>query len=424
MENLFVDGAFNWTVAWSFLCCILLVTASVASLFIRDTREKQKLYNLFEEHVGESIIVLSPKLEFLYGLPLFSSDPFYVTLCQERLLENFLPAADWIRMSAYFKDADKHPDMPFVLMYDDGGESPIWYEMHCVKKYYSSVEFHYVCFIRNISKEVEARKRREESENKLKVFLDGTGDFLWKFDIENRKLTVLTQSTTEEYGIVPLPMGEVDLTTLVPPDDYEMILDRLNKEILRFHETGDYQNTELNMKIRGIRSGNALIWYSVRCKFDMTPEGRFYCRGVARRMDYMIDNSVFRSGDERDAMFAAVMSLSDIRMFWIDRNFVLLGCNQSFAVDVNVQSSVELVGTPIGRIFMKKQTSILLKKVNDVFELKTSVAWRDSFLRPGQYIVFNAVPVSTENGLVQKVMCVYSLLNQNDVEFEKKIENI
>ena len=71
MDEFVVEGAFNWTVAWSFLCCVLLVVSSVAILYIRDNREKQKLYRLFAGHMGEFIVVLSPKIEFLYGLPIF-----------------------------------------------------------------------------------------------------------------------------------------------------------------------------------------------------------------------------------------------------------------------------------------------------------------------------------------------------------------
>ena len=54
MNELVVDGAFNWTVAWSFLCCVLLVVSSVAILYIRDNREKQKLYKLFAGHMANS----------------------------------------------------------------------------------------------------------------------------------------------------------------------------------------------------------------------------------------------------------------------------------------------------------------------------------------------------------------------------------
>lgn len=422
MDTFVVDGAFNWTVAWSFLCCVLLVTASVAILFIRDSREKQKLYNLFDGYMGEYIIVLSPKMEFLYGLPLFSTDPFFVTLVHEHSLENFLPAADWIRMSAYFKDVDKHPDMPFVLMFDDGGELPIWYEFHCVKKYYSSVEFHYVCFVRIISKEVEARRKRDESEQKLKLFLESTGDFLWRFDVENRKLVVLTQAATDEFRVIPMPVGEVDLASLIPQDDYEKVLEKLNVEVLKYHETGVCDKVDVHLKVRGYRADKSLVWYSVRCKLEVSRDGRLFYKGVARRMDILLDYPLFKSNEEKDSMLAAMMTFPDVRVFWVDRNFILLGCNQAFSVDLKFDDPKDVIGKPLGRLVIERQMPFLLKKVSDVFETQKSVAWKDSYVHSDQYILFNAVPIATENDLVQKVMCVYSMFYRSEVGVESENE--
>lgn len=412
MENVVLENSFNWTVIWSFLSCVLLVVFSVAILFIRDSREKQKLYRLFAGHMGEYIVVLSPKMEFLYGLPIFSSDPFFNTLYRERSLENFLPAADWIRISAYFKDTDKHPNMPFVLSYDDGGEAPIWYELRCVRKYYSSVEFHYVCFVRNISREVESRKKKEESEQKLKMLLQNTGDFLWKFDIENRKLTILTQVSGESFRSIPIPVGEVDLLTLIPEHEYNLLLDQMNLHVLKYHHSGSLDDGFLETKMRGYRTDKSLAWYSLRCKMELSDENRLFYRGVARRMEVMLDSPVF--GSEKDAILSASMLFPDIRIFWVDRNFIVLGGNLAFAQDVKLNDPDAVIGKSLNDLTSSLHSPMFVQKVGDVFDLQKSVVWKDSYLRTNQYIIFNAVPLIAENNMVQKALCVYMILDQKE----------
>ena len=418
-----VEGAFNWTVAWSFLCCVLLVVSSVAILYIRDNREKQKLYKLFAGHMGEFIVVLSPKMEFLYGLPIFSSDPFFGMLNRERSLEDFLPAADWIRVCAYFKDTDRHPNMPFMLSYDDGGDTPIWYELRCVKKYYSSVEFHYVCFIRNISKEVEIRKNKEDIESKLRMLLENTGDFIWKFDVENHRLTSLTQVSGDRYRIIPIPMGEVDLHMLVPPQDYAVLMDLINQHVLAYHRTGNVEDGDVNTKIRGYRTDKSMVWYDLHCKLEVGDDGHLFYRGVARRMDVMLDNPLFSSEEEKDAMLAAAMSFPDIRTFWVDRNFIVQGCNQAFSLDMKRSDPEHVKGISLESLPAEKLSPMVAKKINDVFNMRKSVAWKDVYMSSDQYIVFNAVPLTSDKGLVQSVMCLYMLLGHNDFKSVNKDVN-
>lgn len=423
MDELVVEGAFNWTVAWSFLCCVLLVVSSVAILYIRDNREKQKLYRLFAGHMGEFIVVLSPKMEFLYGMPIFSSDPFFAMINRERSLEDFLPAADWIRLSAYFKDMDRHPNMPFVLSYDDGGDAPIWYELRCIKKYYSSVEFHYVCFIRNISKEVEIRKSKEDADSKLRMLLDNTGDFIWKFDIENHRLTSLTQASGDGYRIIPIPVGEVDLHQLVPPQDYTVLMDMINQHVLAYHRTGNIDDGDVNTKIRGYRTDKSLVWYDLHCRLEMNDDGHMFYRGVARRMDVVLDNPLFGSDEEKDAMLAASMSFPDIRLFWVDRNFIVQGCNQAFSLDMKRSTPSQVKGESLNKLISEKHSPMIAKKIDDVFSMQKSVVWNDVYMSPDQFIVFNAVPLTTDCGMVQSVMCLYLLLNRNDI-LPTNVENI
>ena len=313
--------------------------------------------------------------------------------------------------------------MPFMLSYDDGGDSPIWYELRCVKKYYSSVEFHYVCFIRNISKEVEIRKNKEDIESKLRMLLENTGDFIWKFDVETHRLTSLTQASGDRYRIIPIPMGEVDLHMLVPPQDYAVLMDLINQHVLAYHRTGNIEDGDVNTKIRGYRTDKSMVWYDLHCKLEVNDDDHLFYRGVARRMDVMLDNPLFSSDEEKDAMLAAAMSFPDIRTFWVDRNFIVQGCNQAFSLDMMRIDPEQLKGTSLEALPTEKFSPMVAKKIDDVFNMRKSVVWKDVYMSSDQYIVFNAVPLTSDKGLVQSVMCLYLLLGRNDFKSANKDVN-
>lgn len=148
----------------------------------------------------------------------------------------------------------------------------------------------------------------------------------------------------------------------------------------------------------------------------MNDDDHLFYRGVARRMDVMLDNPLFSSDEEKDAMLAAAMSFPDIRTFWVDRNFIVQGCNQAFSLDMMRIDPEQLKGTSLEALPTEKFSPMVAKKIDDVFNMRKSVVWKDVYMSSDQYIVFNAVPLTSDKGLVQRVMCLYFFLNINELK--------
>ena len=122
-------------------------------------------------------------------------------------------------------------------------------------------------------------------------------------------------------------------------------------------------------------------------------------------------------------MLAASMSFPDIRLFWVDRNFIVQGCNQAFSLDMKRSSPSQVKGESLNKLISEKHSPMIAKKIDDVFSMQKSVVWNDVYMSPDQFIVFNAVPLTTDCGMVQSVMCLYLLLNRNDI-LPTNVENL
>ena len=70
-----MEMSYTSSVVWIFLSIVLLLSTVICVMLLRDNRNKQMLYKRFEGNLNEFIVVLSQKMEFLYGLPMFMSDP-------------------------------------------------------------------------------------------------------------------------------------------------------------------------------------------------------------------------------------------------------------------------------------------------------------------------------------------------------------
>ena len=123
------------TIVWAFISVMLLISTVICVLLLRDSRNKQRLYQRFDGCLNEFIVVLSQKMEFLYGLPTFMSDPLFMQLSHGRTFAEVLGVSSWNRMKSYFDEIEKHMEMPFLfsLLSDVGGNADtaksLWYEM-------------------------------------------------------------------------------------------------------------------------------------------------------------------------------------------------------------------------------------------------------------------------------------------------------
>ena len=108
-------GSIDWALASAAIAVLLVVVCVVCVMLLRDSRKKQKFYKRFGKNVGEGLVVLSQRLEYLYSLPLFAEDPLLELLVQGTNFQDLLDPKDWGRMRLFFMETEKHRDIPFLF---------------------------------------------------------------------------------------------------------------------------------------------------------------------------------------------------------------------------------------------------------------------------------------------------------------------
>lgn len=409
------------SIIWGFVCLILLISTVVSVMLLRDNRNKQKLYKRFSGSLNEYIVVLSQKKEFLYGLPMFMSDPLFEQLSHGRSFPEILGSSSWSRMKTYFDEIEKHFEMPFLFSILSDPSSAVddeirslWYEMRVSLDKVNSEEFYYVCFIKNISKENENRVEKEVLQDHLDSLLQNTGDFLWSFDVEERKMKLLTPMMDEDHKVIPQSVGPVDIHKMMLEEDFALLDGVLNERIKDYRNYGYRGNPFDTIKVRFFGPEKTLVWYGLRGKLCNDENGRFVLQGSARRLDFILDNPSFENSGERDAMLAAALAFPDIRIFWVDRDFKISGCNQAFATDFQIINPHETYGKNLNQVVSHKVLPIMSKVISDVFETGRSVAWKGGFGKQGRLLMYNAVPIKSKGDMTCTVMGVYLILDQSD----------
>jgi PAS domain-containing protein len=394
-----------------------------------EYRKRQKLYTLFAGNLGEFIVVLSDKFEFISSLPQFMSDPLFDNLSKDRLFRDILPPKDWARLKLYFDDIDKHPEMPFMFSYKRDDGTMLWFEMRCQHQRLSMDESRYVCLIKNISNIVEYQHRLEEAETKLKSLLRNTGDFLWKYDFENRQLSLLTPMMDDDYRDVPRPGGVVNVETLMPKDDFALLERVMNECIMKASGQAAYddkgilldEHDQLNrltnenarfgtLKIRCLNSEKNLVWYDFRGHLAPDEEDRIVMKGSARRVETSPEIPFLMKSGVEESLMNSLFNFPNIGIFWLDRNFCILGCNNALATDTGFASTDEVVNKSLRDILSSKYLPYYESMIKDVFDNGVQKNWKGSF-DDGEMITINVVPLLKsllKSGYtVSRVLCVY-----------------
>lgn len=413
--------SFTPTIIWAFVCIILLVSTIVSIMLLRDNRNKQKLYKNFSGNLNEFIVVLSQKMEFLYGLPLFMSDPLFDRLARGRSFADILGTSNWNRMRSYFDEIEKHLEMPFLFSLKQDPEfsekdlsKSLWYEMRLALQKVSTDEFYYVCYIRNISKENENRVEREILQDRFDSLLQNTGDFLWSFDVEERAMKLLTPMMDEEHRVIPQSVGLVDIHKMMPEGDYAMLDKVLNERVKDYRNYGFRGDPFETIKVRFYGPEKTLVWYGLRGKLCSDENNRLVLQGTARRMDVALDNPNLDKASDKESMLAAALTFPDIRVFWMDRDYKIQGCNQAFATDFQIINPRETYGKRLDQVVSHRLLPNFSKVMSEVLNTGRNYAWKGGFGREDRLLMFNAVPLKVEDGSVGSVMGVYLLLDRSD----------
>ena len=421
------DLGVNWLIVLAFVSVILLVACAIFVFLLRENVNRQKLYDKFTGNVNEFIVVFSRRLEFLYGLPMYITDPLFSRLSSGSLFQDLLHSKDWARMRLYFDEVEKHQNMSFVFSHElepsTNGERGCtqWYEMKTVLEYVSVQEFRYICFIRNFTRENENRKERERIQVRLDNLLQNTGDFLWNFEVDERRFRLLTPLMDEEHRVIPQSTGYVDIRKMMPESDYNLLDSIVNERVKDFHSYGSRGDPFETIKVRLYGADKTMVWYCFRCRLVNDEDNRLVLQGSARRMDMVLDNPV-SGADDKEAMLSAALSFPDVRVLWVDRNFTIQGCNQAFATDFQILNPKEIEGKNLDAVVTSRILPYMSKTLSEVFDTGRSISWKGGFMKENTLLMLNAVPLRSTDNVLHSVLGVYMILDKGD--FGEDVETV
>ena len=111
---------------------------------------------------------------------------------------------------------------------------------------------------------------------------------------------------------------------------------------------------------------------------------------------------------------AAALSFPDVRIFWVDRDFNIQGCNQSFAADFQILNPKEIYGKCLDSVVSSKILPYMSKILSEVFDTGRSAAWKGNFIKAERLLMLNAVPIRSKDNITHTALGVYMLLDKDD----------
>lgn len=403
-------GNIDWALASAAIGVLLVVVCVVCVMLLRDGRKKQKFYKRFGKNVGESLVVLSQHLEYLYSLPLFAEEPLLERLVQGQSFQDLLDSKDWGRMRLFFMETEKHRDIPFLFSVKLDDRDVLWYELRCFTHRVSVSEFQYVCFIKNITREQESRRDRKVLQDNLDLMRKTTEAFLWSLDVEKRLVKFLTPVPNDDFLVVPQSAGGIELSNIVFEEDVALLEKLMNRYIREYKD--DKSGAEKDklyppVRIRLYNKNGSLVWYNLRGLLSYDLEGNLVFQGVANRLDLMMDNFIFDPDQNENALFSAAMSLPDLRVFWVDRDYKILGANQCFANAFKIQDLSSIQGMALSSVVDSKPLLYFSRVLSEVFETGRRISWISEGDKLDEPMIFNVVPLKVETGVVHQALCAY-----------------
>ena len=399
-------------IAVSFFC-LLIVTAFVISvLLIRDLLHKQKIYSVFAGYLGDFLVIVSKEGRLIDATPIYISDPLYNSILRQRSFKKIFPAAEYKRFLDYVKGLDAYPDIPFVFSHDSG-EGLNWYEIRASMQK-QGVDVHMVLLLKNVTLDVESRTQRDELKEKVDMLLQTTGDFLWSMDVDTRTFTFLTPLVDDEGRAIPRTQGVQDIRAMMPEDDYAFFDKHLNARIVEFRAKGQNSSENRGVRLRLLGENGRMDWYAFCGRLYTEENAKIVFRGSARRLDMQLENPLAEGADITESMQVSALAFPDIRMFWIDRDYKVRGCNQAFSLAFGSPNPEEIVGKRMLEVVRPRYFSLVHGVISEVFEKGLSKSWKGAFGVGKRLLWFNAVPLKREDGYTHSVLGVYMQLDEDD----------
>lgn len=397
-----------------FLFALFSVTASlvIVVLLVRSFKEKQKVFSVFSEYVGEFMLVFSVDGNLLDVSPRFSSDPLFEKICQEGNFKSVLSSRDYSSMRDYMKRLASYPEMSFLFSFESE-RGLCWYELRAhIQKDVGNDKV--VFFIKNVTHDLESRNQRDMLELKNDMLLQNTGDFLWKIDVESRQWSLLTPLVDDDGVVLPSSAVEQDVRSMMPEKDYATFEKFLNSRIVDFRASGHDAEVNRGLTLRLSGRDGELHWYMFRGRLVVEEGSKMVFRGIARRIEFLQSNPVLEGEVNGSMLLSSALAIPDIRIFWVDRDYRIVGCNQTFCMIFDKASPSAVTGKRLLEVVGQRYFSFFHRYLLNVFERGRPVAWKGPFGTADKLLWINGVPLKNLDGTTEKVMMAYMLLDVKD----------
>lgn len=398
-------------IALSFVCFLVTTAFVISVLLIRDLLHKQKIYSNFSGFLSDFLVIISKEGRLIDASPSYISDPLYNLIMRKKSFKKVFSAPEYKRFSEYIRGLDAYPDIPFVFS-QDAGDGLNWYEIRARQKQEGDV--HMVLLLKNVTLDVESRTQRDELKEKVDMLLQSTGDFLWSMDVDSRKFTFLTPLVDDEGRAIPRTQGVQDIRAMMPEEDYAFFDKHLNARIVEFRAKGQDFSETRGVRLRLEGENGKLDWYAFCGRLYTEENAKIVFRGSARRLDLQLETPVVEASAMSESTQVSALAFPDIRLFWIDRDYKICGCNQAFSLAFGSPIPEDIKGKRLLEVVRPRYFSLFHGVLSEVFEKGLSKSWKGAFGVGKRLLWFNAVPLKRPDGYTYCVLGVYLQLDEND----------
>ena len=402
---------------FSFLMVVALV---LVIMLLRDRQIQQKVYANFAGHLDEFLVTLSKDGRLLDASPQYLSDPLFELICQKKSFKKILSASEYRRLQDYMRGLDAYPEIPFI--FSIGTELGVrWYELRAyIQK--RGGDSNTVLLLKNVSLDMETKTQRDRLQEKVDLLLQTTGDFLWSMEVDSRRFSFMTPLMDVEGNVVPRSVGVRDLHTIMPEQDYAYFERYLNTKIVEFRKSGHDSAGNSRVRLRIIGDEDKPEWFGFCGKLCSEENSKMVIRGSARRLDWMFDDTLVNGSMEWGDFVSNILAFPDVRVFLVDRDYKICGCNQAFSLAFGMSLPEELQGKRLLEVVRPKYFFVFHRVLSDVFERGVPKSWKGPFGVGDKLLWFNAVPLKNQDGHTSRILGIYMQLERQ--EFENKNNNM
>lgn len=397
-----------------FVVFLLLVALILVMMLLREIQEKQKVYAGFSGYLSDLVIIVSKDGRLLDAMPRSITSPLYDQILRNKSIQSIFADKEYKRFLDYIKGLDAYPDIPFVFSYVSDSRSN-WYEIRVQMKKRSGDES-MVLLIKDVTQEVEIGHQRDLLKENVDMLLRNTGDFLWSVDVDSRRFTFITPLLDDEGRVVPRSQGIQDIRLLMPEEDYAYFEKHLNSRIVEFRATGQDISENRGVRLRLMGEDGKQIWFAFCGRLCSEENAKVVFRGAARRLDLLLDNPIVASDIVNESTMSSVFAFPDIRVFWIDRDYKICGCNQAFSLAFGMPLPDDVKGKRLLEVVRPRYFNMFHSVISEVFERGLPKAWKGPFGVKKRLLWFNAVPLKRTDGYTHRVLGVYMQLDEQDFE--------